>query len=104
MHSGVLSKGFVLISPCLPQFADVKILKAIGKKIRREAYVWIPLLHDNILPLEGITFAEEFGLLPALVTPWMENGSLDDYLKREFVGLSWERKLSMVCILYMRRR
>ncbi|KAG1785067.1 kinase-like domain-containing protein [Suillus plorans] len=75
---------------------DATLLKVIGKRIRREAYVWIQLLHDNILPLEGITFAEEFGLLPALVTPWMENGSLDDYLKREFVGLSWERKLSMV--------
>ncbi|KAG2060086.1 kinase-like protein, partial [Suillus hirtellus] len=51
----------------------------------REVYVWIQLLHYNILPLEGVTFAEEFGLLPALVTPWMENGSLDDYLKREDV-------------------
>ncbi|KIK35701.1 hypothetical protein CY34DRAFT_32641, partial [Suillus luteus UH-Slu-Lm8-n1] len=61
--------------------------------IRREAYVWIQLLHDNILPLEGVT--EGFGPLPAFVSLWMEEGSLDGYLKRE-VGLSWERKLSMV--------
>ncbi|KAG2356600.1 hypothetical protein BDR07DRAFT_1491748 [Suillus spraguei] len=46
---------------------------------------------------------EEFGPLPALVSAWMENGSLDGYLKRE-VGLSWERKLSMVHILYLWRR
>ncbi|KAG2144100.1 kinase-like domain-containing protein [Suillus bovinus] len=72
---------------------DATMLKKIGKRIRREVYVWVRLLHDNILPLEGVT--EGFGPLPAFVTPWMENGSLNDYLKRE-VGLSWERKLSMV--------
>jgi serine/threonine protein kinase len=73
------------------------------QRIRREAYVWIQLLHDNILPLEGVTVVDEFGPFLALVTPWMENGSLNDYLRRE-VGLSWERKLSMVCILKLRRR
>jgi hypothetical protein len=70
--------------------------------IRREAYVWIQLLHANILPLEGVTMAKKFGSLPAFVSPWMENGTLDDYLKRK-VGLSWERKLTMVCISYLRR-
>ncbi|KAG2143975.1 kinase-like domain-containing protein [Suillus cothurnatus] len=74
---------------------DMKILRSITRRVRREAYVWIQLFHDNILPLEGVTVAEEFGPLPALVSPWMENRALDDYLKRE-VGLSWERKLSMV--------
>lgn len=71
---------------------DAKILKAIGKRVRREAYVWIQLEHDHILPLEGVTVAEEFGPLPALVSPWMEEGSLDDYLKREFSGMSDSRK------------
>ncbi|KAG2108161.1 kinase-like domain-containing protein [Suillus discolor] len=75
---------------------DVKILKAIGKKVRREAYVWIQLEHDHILPLEGVTFAEEFGLLPALVSPWMEEGSLDEYLKRKFSKLSDPRKRELV--------
>ncbi|KAG2368634.1 kinase-like domain-containing protein, partial [Suillus spraguei] len=46
-----------------------------------EAYVWIQLSHDNILPLEGIT--QGFGPLPAFVAPWMENGTLNDYLRRE---------------------
>ncbi|KAG1882778.1 hypothetical protein F4604DRAFT_352390 [Suillus subluteus] len=48
---------------------------AVKAMIRRKAYVWIQLSHDNILPLEGVT--EGFGPLPALVTPWMENGSLN---------------------------
>lgn len=75
---------------------DAKILKAIGKRVRREAYVWIQLEHDHILPLEGVTVAEEFGPLPALVSPWMEEGSLDDYLKREFSGMPDLRKQQLI--------
>lgn len=75
---------------------DAKILKAIGKRVRREAYVWIQLEHDHILPLEGVTVAEEFGPLPALVSPWMEEGSLDDYLKRKFSGMPDLRKRELI--------
>jgi serine/threonine protein kinase len=75
---------------------DAKILKAIGKRVRREAYVWIQLEHDHILPLEGVTVAEEFGPLPALVSPWMEEGSLDDYLKRKFSGMPDVRKQELI--------
>ncbi|KAG1720885.1 kinase-like protein, partial [Suillus lakei] len=46
----------------------------------REAYVWITLEHDNILTFNGVI--DGFGLLPALVSPWMENWSLDSYLKK----------------------
>ncbi|OJA20095.1 hypothetical protein AZE42_07712, partial [Rhizopogon vesiculosus] len=62
--------------------------------IRREAYVWITLSHDNILSFEGIT--DDFGQLPALVSLWMENGSLDVYLKNVFPSLSNLRKLELV--------
>ncbi|KAG1796467.1 kinase-like domain-containing protein [Suillus variegatus] len=72
---------------------DPSQIMLLRKTAEGEAYVWMQLLHDNILPLEGVT--EGFGPLPALVTPWMENGTLDDCLRRE-VGLAWERKLSMV--------
>ncbi|KAG1737432.1 hypothetical protein EDB19DRAFT_1717946 [Suillus lakei] len=58
-----------------------------------EAYVWIQLLHDNILPLEGVT--KGFGPLPTFFAPWMENGTLNDYLRQE-VGLLREKKLTMV--------
>ncbi|KAG1725852.1 kinase-like domain-containing protein [Suillus lakei] len=77
----------------VPQIADAELVQKTGKRIRREAHVWMQLSHDHILPLEGVT--EGFGPLPALVTPWMENGSLNDYLRRA-VGLSRERKLRMV--------
>ncbi|KAG1794306.1 kinase-like domain-containing protein [Suillus subaureus] len=71
-------------------------LSPIVKKFRREVHVWIQLEHDHILPLEGVTIAEEFGPLPALVSPWMEEGSLDDYLKREFSRLSDARKRELI--------
>lgn len=79
----------------VPSLEDEEI-EAIGKKIRREAYVWIKLKHNHILPFEGVTVAEEFGPLPALVSPWMEEGSLDDYLKRKCSGLSDLQKQKLI--------
>ncbi|KAG1728742.1 kinase-like domain-containing protein [Suillus paluster] len=78
----------------VPHTSDVELVKKTGKKIRREAYVWITLSHDHILPFEGVT--EDFGPLPALLSPWMENGSLNDYLRREFSQLSDHRKLELI--------
>jgi len=54
------------------------------------------LSHHHILPFEGIT--DDFGSLPALVSLWMENGSLNDYLKREFPQLTDPRKLELVSV------
>jgi hypothetical protein len=50
-----------------------------SQRIRREAYVWITLEHENILTFNGAI--DGFGPLSALVSPWMENGWLDSYLK-----------------------
>ena len=68
------------------------------QKIRREAYVWIKLSHDHILPFEGIVRVDDFGRLPALVSLWMENGSLNDYLKNKFSQLTDLRKLELVSV------
>ncbi|KAG1721984.1 kinase-like domain-containing protein [Suillus paluster] len=67
----------------IPQAGDTQVVDRASKRIRREAYVWITLVHDNILTFNGII--DGFGLLPALVSPWMENGSLDVYLKQGHV-------------------
>ncbi|KAG0701065.1 kinase-like domain-containing protein [Suillus ampliporus] len=40
--------------------------------------------------------SKTFGPLPALLSPWMENGSLNDYLRREFSKLSDPRKLELI--------
>ncbi|KAF9227031.1 kinase-like protein [Gyrodon lividus] len=50
----------------------------IYKHLRRELKVWARLSHTNIVPFLGITC--NFGPLPAMVSPWYENGSLSAYL------------------------
>jgi hypothetical protein len=52
------------------------------------------LQHENILPLLG--FSYEFGPLPAMVSPWMHNGSLTTYLGKIFAELTSERKFQIV--------
>jgi len=64
--------------------------------IHREAYVWMQLSHDYILPLEGIT--DGFGPLPALVSLWMDNGPLNGYLQQKFPQLTDPRKLELVSV------
>ncbi|KAG1730479.1 kinase-like domain-containing protein [Suillus lakei] len=78
----------------VPQASDEVLVKRASTRIRREAYVWIKLSHNRILSLKGVT--EGFGQLPALVSPWMENGSLNDYLRRGFPQLSGPRKLELI--------
>ncbi|KAG1719387.1 kinase-like domain-containing protein [Suillus lakei] len=73
----------------VPQADDTQLVNWTTKRIRREAYVWITLEHDNILTFNGVI--DGFGLLPALVSPWMENGSLDSYLKRGHIPSKADR-------------
>jgi len=97
-YGNVLSlhgRGLVAVKSIrVPQSDDKDLLYKTGRKIRREAHVWIKLEHKHILPLEGIV--EGFGLLPALVSPWMEKGSLNYYLKSTFTQLSDRRKLELI--------
>ncbi|KAJ8587881.1 kinase-like protein, partial [Rhizopogon salebrosus TDB-379] len=51
------------------------------------------LKHRNLLPLMGIT--RGFGPLPALVSPWMHNGSLTMLLDRDFQHLTNIRMLQI---------
>ncbi|KAG1721982.1 kinase-like domain-containing protein [Suillus paluster] len=52
------------------------------------------LQHQNILPLLG--FSNEFGQLPAMVSPWIHNGSLTTYLEQNFTELTIEPKLRIL--------
>ncbi|KAJ6611956.1 kinase-like domain-containing protein, partial [Mycena sp. CBHHK59/15] len=47
--------------------------------LRREVAVWHRLDHPNIVPLLGITY--DFGSHISMVSPWLENGTLNDYLR-----------------------
>ncbi|KAG1799251.1 uncharacterized protein HD556DRAFT_1457665 [Suillus plorans] len=52
------------------------------------------LHHDNLLPLLG--FSHEFGLLLAMISPWIHNGSLTTYLEHRFTEMTIEQKLLIV--------
>jgi hypothetical protein len=56
------------------------------------------LQHENLLPLLGISY--DFGPLPAMVSPWMDNDSLTTYLKCNFTTLTVEIQIQIVsCFL-----
>ncbi|KAJ8582145.1 hypothetical protein M405DRAFT_831187 [Rhizopogon salebrosus TDB-379] len=78
-----------------PRAHDEELIYKIGRRIRREAYVWITLSHNHILLFLGIIMRDDFGRFPALVSPWMENRSLSHYLKLEFPQLSEHRQLEL---------
>ncbi|KAG8856330.1 hypothetical protein FRB96_006481 [Tulasnella sp. 330] len=48
----------------------------IDKRLKREVFAWEQLSHPNITPLLGYRSGEE----PFLVTPYYENGNLEQYL------------------------
>ncbi|KAG2368635.1 kinase-like domain-containing protein [Suillus spraguei] len=48
-------------------------------RLFREIKLWLKLEHKNIVPLLGV--ADGFGSLPALVSPWLDNGALTGYIQ-----------------------
>ncbi|KAF9239435.1 kinase-like domain-containing protein [Melanogaster broomeanus] len=69
-------------------------LAKVRKAFEREIGTWRRLNHPNILPLIGVTY--EFGVLPALITPWMSEGSLTDFLERNHKELTMEDRFTML--------
>ncbi|KAJ7617184.1 kinase-like domain-containing protein [Roridomyces roridus] len=51
------------------------------RQFRREALVWKRLCHPNIVPLLGID-KETFDPFPCMVSPWMPNGTVIEYLSK----------------------
>ncbi|KAF9233552.1 kinase-like domain-containing protein, partial [Melanogaster broomeanus] len=64
------------------------------QRLRREIKVWLQLDHVNILPLFGTTTG--FGQFPAMVCPWLENGTLMSYLERRNDELTTEQRLVLL--------
>ncbi|KAJ7698157.1 kinase-like domain-containing protein [Mycena metata] len=65
---------------------DVEIL---SKAFRKEAIIWRQLAHPNLLPFIGI-FYQDIGTRRrlCLVSPWMENGNIYNYLGSNPVGIN----------------
>ncbi|KAF5349262.1 hypothetical protein D9756_009439 [Leucocoprinus leucothites] len=51
------------------------------KSFMREIVIWGQLQHPNILPFYGVYHLDNAEQRICLVSPWMENGTLADYLK-----------------------
>ncbi|KAJ6460244.1 kinase-like domain-containing protein, partial [Mycena sanguinolenta] len=49
------------------------------RRIGREATVWRQLSHPNVLPFFGLSYLNQ---RLCLISPWMENGSISQYLHR----------------------
>jgi serine/threonine protein kinase len=63
------------------------------QQLLREAFIWRSLRHENVLPFLGIasnskatSYGEELMTLKAslyLVSPWMENGTVREYIRTQ---------------------
>ncbi|KAG1765981.1 kinase-like domain-containing protein [Suillus placidus] len=69
-------------------------LTCVRQRLFREIKLWLKLAHENIVPLWGVT--DGFGSLPALVSPWVENGSLTEYLQLKHETLFENEKFSLL--------
>jgi len=59
------------------------------KRLRREVKIWARLHHEHILPLLGLV--RDFGSVPGLVSPWMDNGTLVSFLQLSNALTRYER-------------
>ncbi|KAF9440682.1 kinase-like protein, partial [Macrolepiota fuliginosa MF-IS2] len=53
----------------------------LNKKFLREAIIWSDLYHPNVLPFSGAYHVSDPRPRIGLVSPWMDNGNLSEYLK-----------------------
>ncbi|KAF6759146.1 kinase-like domain-containing protein [Ephemerocybe angulata] len=56
--------------------------KRLLRVFAREAIVWSLLEHENLLPFYGIYNLNDASKRICLISPWMENGCIGDYLRR----------------------
>ncbi|KAK1227554.1 hypothetical protein PQX77_009463 [Marasmius sp. AFHP31] len=85
---GDVWKGAIRRSESEEQLVCLKVSKvyvksdldALFKEYLREAIVWRQLIHPNVLPFLGIFYLKDESQF-CLISPWMENGNLLQYLK-----------------------
>ncbi|KAJ7018123.1 kinase-like domain-containing protein, partial [Mycena alexandri] len=66
-------RTFLLTSFCRQSNLTICI-----QEFAREAMIWRQLSHPNVLPFFGLHCAES---MPCLVSPWMENGNITQFLR-----------------------
>ncbi|KAF8996191.1 kinase-like domain-containing protein [Cyathus striatus] len=77
-HFGEVWKGTSVV---LKAYHNSDISK-LRNAYRKEAILWSQLSHPNVLPFYGVHhLGDELGRI-CLVSPWMDNGNINVYLKR----------------------
>lgn len=71
-----------------------QVNKETSKRLRREMGIWRRLNHPNVMEFMGYAFG--FGVSMALVAPWAVNGTLTDYLKKNWSIITVADQLSLL--------
>ncbi|KEP48597.1 tyrosine kinase domain protein [Rhizoctonia solani 123E] len=81
IYRGMLQSGLHVAIKCIESHNDDKFLEQSKglRRAAREIYVWSRCSHKGILPMLG--FIRLKGQI-ALITPWMESGSLQRHIVR----------------------
>ncbi|KAF9446320.1 kinase-like protein [Macrolepiota fuliginosa MF-IS2] len=67
---------------------DPELIEKITERLRRETVVWVGLDHPNILKFLGLAFDyDRFGC-PALISPYCDEGTIDDHLKKTPININ----------------
>lgn len=69
------------IKVCTSILTSTALLKHRYKAFMREIVLWGQLDHPNILPFYGVWNLNNIEDKICLVSPWMDNGTLPEYLK-----------------------
>ncbi|KAJ7933117.1 kinase-like domain-containing protein, partial [Mycena leptocephala] len=68
-------------------FETVEV-ETLLKGFRKEAIIWRQLTHPNLLPFFGVYFLVDTRPRLCLVSPWMENGHIYNYLRSNPAGIN----------------
>jgi serine/threonine protein kinase len=73
---------------CHWQANSYELLKLNLQGFRKEALTWRQFTHPNALPFLGIYHLEDPRPRLCLVSPWMENGNIANYLEANPFGIN----------------
>ncbi|KAG1743659.1 kinase-like domain-containing protein [Suillus paluster] len=77
-QSGATTSKDVAVKSLKIPFSDEDEKRKNCQRLMGKISSWAQLLHENVLPLYGV--ADGFGYFPSLVTPWVNQGTLNDYI------------------------
>ncbi|KAH7912276.1 kinase-like domain-containing protein [Hygrophoropsis aurantiaca] len=74
-------------APSSTSAVAIKVARNVGvdntnKAYAKQALLWRQLMHPCVVPLYGVYHWPDKNPLPCLVSPWMDNGTILEYLKQ----------------------